>query len=213
MNPAFSVLAFTTASGAGYGMLIWLAVLAPFGLLPANGWFGFCALALSLGLITLGLLSSTLHLGHPERAWRAFSQWRSSWLSREGCLAVATYPPAAIFGIGWVFFDRPDGVFAAFAVLTGLLALATVICTAMIYASLKTIRQWHNPHVLPVYLAFALMTGGLGLYAIYAAFTDDRTLFGVVAGLALLTGWALKWSYWSSLDNSSGDSTPGTATG
>jgi DMSO reductase anchor subunit len=45
-------------------------------------------------LVTLGLLSSTFHLGHPERAWRAFSQWRSSWLSREGVAAVATYLPA-----------------------------------------------------------------------------------------------------------------------
>lgn len=213
MHPAFSVLAFTTASGAGYGMLIWLGILAPLGMLPANGWFGFWALALALGLITVGLLASSLHLGHPERAWRAFSQWRSSWLSREGCLAVATYLPTAVFGIGWVFFDRPDGIFAFFAALAGLLALATVLCTAMIYASLKTIRQWHNPHVLPVYLCFALMTGGLGLYAIYTAFMDGQIWFGSIAGLALLTGWALKWSYWNGLDDSEGESTPATATG
>ena len=38
--------------------------------------------------LTVGLVSSTLHLSHPERAWRAFSQWRSSWLSREGVAAV-----------------------------------------------------------------------------------------------------------------------------
>ena len=35
------------------------------------------ALALALLLITAGLLSSLKHLGRPERAWRALSQWRS----------------------------------------------------------------------------------------------------------------------------------------
>jgi DMSO reductase anchor subunit len=34
-------------------------------------------MALAVGLVSVGLLSSTLHLGHPERAWRALSQWRS----------------------------------------------------------------------------------------------------------------------------------------
>ena len=213
MHPAYSVLVFTTASGAGYGMLIWLGVLAPLGLLPADRWFGFWALVLAFGLITLGLLSSTLHLGHPERAWRAFSQWRSSWLSREGCLAVATYVPAIIFGIGWVFMASPDGIFAFFAFLAGLLALVTVICTAMIYASLKTIRQWHNIHVVPVYLGFSLMTGALGCYLIFAAYFDKQIWLGTIAGLALLMVWALKWSYWNTIDEEKKDSTPATATG
>ena len=55
-----------------------------------------------------GLASSAFHLAGPRRAWRAFSQWRSSWLSREGVFSVLTFLPAAVFGIGWVFFgDRP----------------------------------------------------------------------------------------------------------
>ena len=39
-------------------------------------------------LVSAGLLSSVGHLGKPLRAWRAFSQWRSSWLSREGVAAL-----------------------------------------------------------------------------------------------------------------------------
>ena len=95
MPPArsrLSVIFFTTASGAGYGLLALVGVLAPLGLVPSDGRFGAAALGLAFVLITAGLLSSTLHLGHPERAWRAFSQWRSSWLSREGVLSVATFP-------------------------------------------------------------------------------------------------------------------------
>ena len=94
MNPAPSIVFFTTASGAGYGLLFWLGLLRPLGLVPGVPAFALLCLALALLLITAGLASSLLHLGNPQRAWRAFSQWRSSWLSREGVAAVATYVPA-----------------------------------------------------------------------------------------------------------------------
>jgi DMSO reductase anchor subunit len=103
MHPAFSVVFFTTATGAGYGLLALLGMLGGLGFIPANFWLGFVGMAVALGLVAAGLLSSTGHLGRPERAWRAFSQWRSSWLSREGMASVATFIPAGLFGIGWVF--------------------------------------------------------------------------------------------------------------
>ena len=96
MHPAYSVILFTTASGAGYGLLVWLALGGMLGLVPAERWLGIVGFGLAFALITAGLLSSTAHLGRPERAWRAFSQWRSSWLSREGVMAVATYVPAGL---------------------------------------------------------------------------------------------------------------------
>ena len=107
MHPALSVIVFTTASGAGYGLLALLR-RAGAGRLAAgrDPWFGAAALGAALLLVTAGLLSSTAHLGHPERAWRALSQWRTSWLSREGVAALATYVPAGLFGLGWVL-PRP----------------------------------------------------------------------------------------------------------
>src|SRR5215471_2934961 len=102
MHPALSVIVFTTVSGAGYGLLAWLGVWAMAGWLPADRGLAAASLALSLGAITIGLLSSTLHLGRPERSWRAFSQWRSSWLSREGVSSVATYVPAVLFAALWL---------------------------------------------------------------------------------------------------------------
>src|SRR5271163_1030965 len=104
MHPALSVILFTTASGAGYGLLMLLGLFGALGLLPATPGFGIVAFGLALGLISFGLLASTFHLGRPERAWRAFSQWRTSWLSREGVFSVLTFLPVAVFGIGWVFF-------------------------------------------------------------------------------------------------------------
>jgi hypothetical protein len=74
MHPAYSVIFFTTASGLGYGLLFVLSVYAAFGLLPQDVRFGFAGLGIAVTLIVSGLLSSTFHLGHPERAWRALSQ-------------------------------------------------------------------------------------------------------------------------------------------
>src|SRR6266702_3724368 len=109
MHPAYSVILFTTASGAGLGLLTWLAFFGLLDLVPTERWLGFTGFGLALALLTAGLLASTAHLGRPERAWRAFSQWRTSWLSREGVMAVATFVPATIFAIGWVLFGATSG--------------------------------------------------------------------------------------------------------
>ena len=109
MHPALSIVFFTTASGAGFGLLLLLGLSAPLGWLPDSGWFAFVALATAAVLAVGGLGSSVFHLGRPERSWRAFSQWRSSWLSREGVFAALTFLPTIIFGIGWVFFGRSPG--------------------------------------------------------------------------------------------------------
>src|SRR6202047_4919887 len=109
MHPALSIVFFTPASGAGFALLLLMGLAVPLGLLPASGGFGFAALATAFVLAAGGLVSSVFHLGRPERAWRAFSQWRSSWLSREGVMSMATLVPAAVFGIGWIFFGVNGG--------------------------------------------------------------------------------------------------------
>ena len=213
MHPAFSVIFFTTASGAGYGLLALMGLLGAVDLLPAGRWYGFVGLGLGLGLVTAGLLSSTFHLGHPERAWRAVTQWRSSWLAREGVAAILSYIPAGLFGIGWVFFETNSGVFAIAGFATAVTALLTVYCTAMIYRSLKTIHQWHNTFVVPSYLVFGLMTGAVLLNALnhLFGFADNGTRLVAIA--ALLVGWAMKAAYWHYIETHPGLSTPETATG
>ena len=213
MHPALSVILFTTLSGAGYGLLAWLGVLAPAGLLPPDRGFGAAALGLALGSVTIGLFSSTFHLGHPERAWRAFSQWRSSWLSREGVAAVATYLPALLFALGWVVVGRTDGIWAGLGLLAALGAAVTVACTAFIYQSLQPIQRWSNGWVLPNYLALAAMTGALWLAAAMPLFALDP-LPGAVAALGSIPlALALKVAYWRFVDGSRSRSTAESATG
>jgi DMSO reductase anchor subunit len=213
MDPAYSIIVFTTASGAGYGLLALVSLLAIGGALPATTGLGVAAIGAPTALIVAGLSSSTLHLGRPERALGAFSQWRSSWLAREGVAAVATFAPLGLFGIGWVFFNDVGGFFAWMAAACALLALLTVSCTAMIYASLKPIQQWRNGFVLPGYLALGLYSGSLLLALLTRLFGVDRPAFTLLAVILLGAAWAIKWGYWRHIDAAPAQISLGAVTG
>jgi sulfite dehydrogenase (quinone) subunit SoeC len=210
VHPSSSVIFFTVSSGAGYGLLALLGVLAPLGGVPQDMLFAIIALGLALGAVTAGLVSSTFHLGHPERALRAFSQWRSSWLSREGVASVATYVPTGLFAVAWVFFGAVSGILG---ILAALGAVATVICTAMIYRSLKPVQRWHNSWVMPNYLALALMTGALWLAWLLQLFDAETPGIAWLAVLATPIAGALKLGYWRFIDDTASASTAESATG
>jgi len=213
MHPAYSVLFFTCASGAGYGLLIWLAGLGALGLVPDGTVFNVIGLGLALALITFGLLSSTYHLGRPERAWRAFSQWRTSWLSREGVAAVATYVPAGAMGLGVLFGAQDKAWWSLAAWLSAAGALATVWCTGQIYATLKTIRAWSRPIVPPLYVVLALATGAVLLCLLLAVFGALGTVHVWLAAAFLALAWVMKAAYWTGIDSERRALTAGDATG
>jgi DMSO reductase anchor subunit len=201
MHPALSVIAFTTLSGAGYGLLIWLGWLIPFHRLPLPPGYAPLTLALALLLITVGLLSSLAHLGRPERAWRALSQWRSSWLSREGVLAILCYLPALAMlaaSFGWIGAAHLRWLGPVSIVL----ALATVHATSMIYASLRTVAAWNHASVPALYIAFALASGCLLAALLLAAFLPMERLRMplITAFITNLIAWAVQWYYWHRSD-------------
>lgn len=210
MNPAPSIVVFTVVSGAGYGLLFWLGILRALGLVPQSPGFGLAACGLALVLVMVGLLSSTAHLGRPERAWRALSQWRSSWLSREGVAAVVTFAPAGLLFLalagGNEALARPMGLLAAAG------AAVTVYCTGMIYASLKTIRQWHHPLVAPGYLLFGAFSGA-ALLAVLAAFWGEAAAPAGIAAVLGAAAFVLKRVYWASVDAAPPIATLESATG
>lgn len=213
MHPAYSVIFFTTASGAGYGLLIWMAVFGSLGLAPTTREFGFTGFALAFGLVSTGLLSSTFHLGHPERAWRAVTQWRSSWLSREGVVALATYLPAGVLAIGWVFFENVSGPFVLAAILTIVGALVTVWCTGMIYASLKTIRAWNQPLVAPLYIVLGLATGAVLFDLLLRVWGETGGFSGWLSAVFLATGFGMKLAYWRAIERAGKTYSAESATG
>lgn len=213
MDPAYSVIVFTSASGAGYGLLIWLALARLSGAWEIAPVTALASCLVGLALVTTGLLSSTLHLGRPERSWRAVSQWRSSWLSREGVAALLTYPPALVFTVGWLYDIVPEALMDGAAAATLTLSVITVICTGMIYASLRTIPRWSNGWVVPVYLALSLASGSL-LFALAVSVSGSagRRTLGLVLAV-LLIAWMIKVAYWRHIDAQRPASDSGTATG
>ena len=172
MRPALSVIFFTVSSGAGLGVIVWLVLFdSMFGMshLPQNAIY--VLLAMGLGLTTAGLISSTLHLANPKNAWRALSQVRTSWLSREGVLAVSLFPIAFLYALlHWL--SAPNALIVATGVLLGAIALGVLYCTGMIYACLKTIPRWHSGLVPIGYVMLGLYSGLLLALPVFAAFGD-----------------------------------------
>jgi DMSO reductase anchor subunit len=213
MHPAYSVIFFTTATGAGYGLLALLGLLAGFGAAPPGLLPGIVSFGLAFGLIVGGLLSSTGHLGRPERAWRAFSQWRTSWLSREGVASVATFVPAGLLALGWVVLGRTGGWVATSGLLAALCATLTVTSTAMIYASLKPIAQWHSRFTLPAYLLFSATSGLVLLNALMQVFGRPAFSWLAAAIVFTLASWAWKVATWRHDDAVAMPATLNSATG
>ncbi|HEY7689889.1 MAG TPA: DmsC/YnfH family molybdoenzyme membrane anchor subunit, partial [Dongiaceae bacterium] len=213
MHPALSVIIFTVMSGAGYGLLFLLGICGAAGWLTADRWLGAAAFGLAFAAVVAGLLSSTVHLGHPERAWRALSQWRSSWLSREGVAAIVTFLPAGLFALAWILGAMEQQVAGFLGLLTAVWAAITVYCTAMIYASLKPVQRWNNGYVVPCYLLLALMTGAAWLDALLFLFGRGGIWPAAGTLLALSAGWLMKLAYWRFIDSSRSESSAETATG
>jgi DMSO reductase anchor subunit len=213
LHPAYSIIVFTTASGAGYGLLSLIALCSIFGWLPLTPGLGFLGLGLALALASLGLISSTLHLGRPERAWRAFSQWRSSWLSREGVAALATYAFAGPLALVWMLRGRVDGAFVSLAIASAVSAFLTVVCTGMIYQSLKPIPQWRGPWTVPAYLALAALSGALLLVDLALAFGAFAPGFEVLTIALAAVAAGVKCAYWRRIDSGLAPATLASATG
>jgi DMSO reductase anchor subunit len=213
MHPAYSVIFFTTAAGAGYGLLALLGLTAAFGFEEPTLPFRLVSVGLALALIVSGLLSSTAHLGRPERAWRALSQWRTSWLSREGVAALATFVPAGIFAIGWVVLGLENWWVAAAGILAAFGSVVTICTTAMIYASLKPIPRWSSRYTLPNYLVLSAMTGAVLFDALLATLEQARASVAILAAVLALGGWALKRATWRYNDTLGPATTLNSATG
>ena len=179
MHPAPSVIIFTVLSGLGFGYLAWLGIGLPF----VTGWPAFFAYLVAFALAVGGLLASTFHLGNPQRALKAFTQWRTSWLSREGWLSVLALCVMAVYGFAAVFFDT---VLTPVGYLGAALSVATVFATSMIYAQLATVPRW-NHWLTPAHLLSLALAGG----AVLAGQVMAALVLLAVAGALQVLYWIL----------------------
>ncbi len=178
MHPAGSLIIFTVASGFGFGGLAFLALGQP----PLGGQTAFWAYFFGYALTVAGLLASLLHLGNKVNAVKALSQWRSSWLSREGIFAIATLLFLAPLAVTQIWGGQDLG---ALGYVAAGLCLATVYCTAMIYGQLKTVPRWHQPLTPILFLTYAA-TGG-ALLTLHNSLASG--LLGVLIGVQIAHWW------------------------
>ncbi len=197
MKPAYSVIFLTTLIGAGQGLFLALFTqqsYALFGQLPMqeDGFYGYGSVLVLL-LLCGGLVASFFHLGHPERAWRTATQWRTSWLSREVIVLPAFMGVVFLYAtthlLGWrpVLITLPSGLEIDLSIALGvagtLLAFTLFICTAMIYACLRFLREWNSPLTVINYI----LLGGASGFTLATAFA------AVIAPLQanFFGGWAI----------------------
>lgn len=197
MQPAFSVIFLTTLIGMGQGLFLALYTGQVYFVLnvvdkTSTDIFYSIGSAVSLALLVLGLMASVFHLGRPERAWRAASMWRTSWLSREVIVLPTVMGLIFLYGLvhfmGWNLTVMTIGaVVIDLSLLIGLLATIAVfslyIATGMIYACLKFLQEWHSPLTVINYILLGSVSG-FTLATLIAAYKQPELI-------PFFAGWSI----------------------
>ncbi len=195
MKPATSLIIFTVFSGFGFGLLFWLNLnLNASSIFPTVISFTAAFLISSIGLI-----SSVFHLGNPQRALLAFTQWRSSWLSREAILASLALLISFVHAVLVILYEF---YFYWLGLIAAVLCLLTIFSTAMIYTQMKTVPRW-NMKATPVLF---LLYGTVGSSVVLNSELFSFILFSIL-GLVQIVTWIKGDAQFKSL------STINTATG
>jgi DMSO reductase anchor subunit len=180
MRPQLSIILFTTLAGMAQGLLFFIALLNIEAPVLSAPFIAILALPVSFVLLTLGLVASFFHLGHPERAWRAAMMWRTSWLSREVIALPAVMALTAITCFFVISGMVPAWLWAALLIST----LALWICTAKIYQCIRFIQEWSHPSTLSNFILLGLTSGGLLLEFLLMLWNDPS----VPLGMGLISG-------------------------
>jgi formate dehydrogenase iron-sulfur subunit len=166
--PLVVMLVLTQLSVGGFLSAVTLRFLFPADLMAALTPF-HALVALFLGLLALG--ASTMHLGRPQYAWRAFVGLKTSWLSREiivfglfaGCASIyaGSFWLPAISRLGGLFsitelssplFQRALGISVTISGLAG------VFCSIMIYQDTRR-TFWRTTMTSLKFLGTTLVLG------------------------------------------------------
>ncbi|MDH5879935.1 dimethyl sulfoxide reductase anchor subunit [Vibrio sp. S/42/10] len=138
-------------------------------------------------LMGLGFMFSTTHLGSPLRAFNAFNQLGSAWLSNEVFFGAAFF---AVGGLQWLLSVlKKGGVAIQKALMVGAMVLGVIFMYAMINVyMINTVPTWDNIYT-PLSFIMTMVVGGLLLsqfvivFANDSRFTVDRniTMLAVIA--------------------------------
>lgn len=203
MHPAFSVIFLTTLIGVAQGLFSALLLGQVYELADPSLSFGdnYYAIGALLALLFTagGLVASIFHLGRPERGWRAFSQWRTSWLSREVIML-----PLFMFLVFLYMVMEFSGASTASVLFVGLLGLIASFllfyCTGMIYACLTFLREWATPLTIVNFILFGCASG-FTFASFYAALSAPALVETYSWFAIVFTLLALGTRYWTLVRN------------
>lgn len=138
-------------------------------------------------LMGLGFMFSTTHLGSPLRAFNAFNQLGSAWLSNEVFFGAAFFD---VGGLQWLLsVVKKGGMAIQKALMVGAMVLGVIFMYAMINVyMINTVPTWDNIYT-PLSFIMTMVVGGLLLsqfvivFANDSRFTVDRniTMLAVIA--------------------------------
>lgn len=178
MHPAPSVILFSVLSGAGFGLLFFLGINPD----PPTGWVAFVFFLIGYALALGGLFAAFFHLANKKNAIHSWTQWRTSWLSREAISAVTALTITGLYAALLIFLQTQVAVLGW---IGGALCLFTVFTTSMIYTQLRSIPRWNQVWATPaVFLSYALAAG-----ALLSGRERDGAILMLVAGAVTLWHW------------------------
>ncbi len=153
--------------GLGTGLLITSTLFAAFdsGGAGALAWLLFVGLA----MVGVGLLCVWLEIGRPLRAIHVFFNPRTSWMSREGFVALLLFPVGLLAMLG---------VSGSLWVMAGL-AVAFLYCQSRMLPAARGIPAW-RPRLVIALVFVTGLTEGCGVYLLLGLWHKQ------VSGMAML---------------------------
>lgn len=174
--------------GTGTGLLLWAAI----GLYAGLPYFP-AALA-GLFFVAAGLFMVWLEIGKPWRAMNLFFRPQTSWMTREGIVALPLFAAGAIA----VLFDLQERLGLELpspvvpAAIAGLLGLAFVYCQIQIMHSAKGLPAWRDAHIMPL-LGVSGLTEGFGVYLVIIGYFGSLPAVLRAVCVALVLARVIVW--------------------
>jgi phenylacetyl-CoA:acceptor oxidoreductase subunit 2 len=174
--------------GTGSGLLVWASLGLIAGLPYAQ------SALVGLVLVAAGLFMVWLEIGKPWRAFNLFFRPQTSWMTREGIVALPLFAAGALS----VFFAAdlallPTSVSAVVpAMLTATFSLAFLYCQLRILHSARSLPAWREPWAMPL-LGLSGLTEGLGLYLLATAILGIVSMVFVTIAATMIVARTIAW--------------------
>lgn len=140
-------------------------------------------------LCALAIILSIFHLGQPFAAYRAMSNFGSSWLSREIYAFIALGIVSFVYSYIW--WKKPESNSRKnVGVITAVVGILAVFISSRVYA-LPAHGPWNSVSTVATFIFTATLLGALTLLVIL---TEVKSSDSMDSGIYKLLGWVIAFS-------------------